>query len=461
MQAGFKEREGCSPHETVSGACRRRIGPAACALLALLPLLLAGPARTARAGPTCAAVQVHLAAYAGRYQDATRFADTFGDLETLVADGFRSACRGLGLDPEGRAAALRARIHVHVRDADCGRWGLDRAHCRTVLRDGVEHQEIDLFAEYFLSGDSDIVTVVHHEMVHAVMRGRMGRRAYERLPHWIREGLAVQIAEEGPHHLRRTLLAHEDADALLTGLMMRERSLVMYPYAWLAIEFLLSTEGTDGLRRWVARLLRGEDPRRATRSETKSSWQQFTKDVHRHAQARIAQESRGLDTLREARTLYGARRYTEARAAFDRFLDTYPHSAFAPTARYYRARSWYREGRFDEAASAFQSCILTDLGRSGWIDECHLFLGIARHEQRRDKVAVSILRDYIELHPYADQHDLGYLALGRALERLGRPDEARAAFESVARVCRARAPQRRAAARELEALDEHLSPAGR
>ena len=423
-------------------------------------LLLPLPAATGQPGLP-SSVLVHLAAYDGRYDGAVRFEDTFRKLDVLVQQSFARACTGLGLDVAKARAALRARIHVHVRDADCRRFGADRARCRTVTRCGVEHQEIDLYAEYFLSGDSDLETVLDHEMVHAVMRARMGRARYEKLPVWIREGLAVHLAGEGAAHLRRTLLAEEDVEALMTGLMSRRRQLVMYPYAWLAIDALEQDAGPEGLQRFVRRLLQGGDHRRAVREVTGTTWTRFLQQVRHHARTRIQAEAAGIEAFQRARAEYDARRFEAARAAFTGFLETYPRSAFAPSARYYRARSWYREGHFAEAAAGFQHCIVRDLGRSGWIDECHLYLGIARHEVAQDKVAVAVLQDYLHLHPYADQHDLGYVALGRALERLGRAEEARAAFAQVSELREARAPQRRAAERELAALDERRAPAGR
>ena len=404
-----------------------------------------------------AAVQVHLAAYAGRHVGATRFDETFDGLEGHVQRSFEKAVVGLGLDPARARKHLRARIHVHVLDADPRSHGADRARCWTERRCGKEHQRIELYAEYFLSGDSDLVTVLDHEMVHAVMRARMGRTRYERLPYWVREGLAVHLADEGLHHLRRTLLAQEDADALLTGLMARTRRLVMYPYAWLAIDHLEQTAGEDGLRRFVRGLIDGHDPRRTIREVTGSTWNRFLKSVRRYAQRRVHEEAAGLEDLKQARELYHQRRFPEARVAFGAFLEAHPDSAFAPTARYYRARAWYREGRYDQAAAAFQGCILTDLGRSGWIDECHLYLGIARHEQARDKAAVAVLRDYIDLHPYGDQQDLARLALGRALRRLGQPTEAQRTFQRIVECPAARTSQRRAAERELVALRERLA----
>ncbi len=71
------------------------------------------------------------------------------------------------------------------------------------------------------------------------------------------------------------------------------------------------------------------------------------------------------------------------------------------------------------------------------------------YELDRDAEALEAVETYLELHPYSDQRDLGYLVKGRLLNRLGHAVKARAAFRSVAAVPGARAPCRLAAAREL------------
>jgi len=427
---------------------------------AVLALLAAGGLTTAAAGPSVPLVRVHIEAYVGRHHEQARFRAAFAGLESRVDACLAFVQEALGptLPADG---VERASIHVHVLDADLERWGRDRARCRTARGADGEHQHIDLFAEYFISGDSDLTTVLRHELVHAVMRARMGSRAYEALPHWVREGLAVHVAQEGRHHLRRTLLAHEDVDALMTGLMGKRRSLVMYPYAWLAVDYLREKAGAEAVLRFARGVMDGRHPRKLAAKITDSTWKSFLAGVRRYAHTRIEFEAQGLEDIKDARALYRKRAYDRARAAFDAFLERYPESAFAPTARYYRARSLYRQRRYDEAGAGFAACIKTDLGCSGWIDECHLFLGIALYETERDEDAVTMLRDYVSLHPYSDQHDLGYLALGRALGRLGRDEMARSAFEAVGGARRARGAQRAAAARELAALGDPAVSAAR
>ncbi len=416
-----------------------------CAGLLLAGLLL-GPA-VARADPSPAPVRVHTDAYEGRFGTHPRFGHAFGRLEDEVPRSLVRIEERLGIVPgdEGR-------IHVFIQDAERGTRSVDRARCYTKRIGGAEVHRVILFAEYFLSGDSDLPTVLTHELVHAVMRDRMGASKYERLPYWIREGLAVHAADEGTRHLRRTLLACQDPNALLTGLMGRTRDIRMYPYAYLGIDFIEERGGKNALRRFVRGLVEGRHPRSLIHALTGMPWSQFKRELYGYARERIEDEADGLRAIRAARRLYRRGRYDRARSAFDDFIVKYPASAFVPTARYYAARCFFKRRAYEAAEAGFARCIETDIGVSGWIDECFLYRGIALHERKRNEEAVDVLRAYVDFHAYSDQRDLGYLALGRALRGVGRDDQARQAFESVSRVPRARGVHRRAASRELAEL---------
>ena len=158
-----------------------RISALGCLAVVLLPCLHARVWAQPTPTTTPGVIHIHLAAYDGRHEGATRFATTFEDLDARVDRHFEFVLAALGLEP-AVGDALRASIHVHVRDADCTRWGFDRARCTTIRKGGVEHHHIDIFAEYFLSGDSDLEVVLRHELVHAIMRARMGGSRYQALP---------------------------------------------------------------------------------------------------------------------------------------------------------------------------------------------------------------------------------------------------------------------------------------
>jgi len=414
------------------------------AVVALCPGEGRGEAETG-AGPGGA--QVRVDRYRGRWTGDPLFERTFSALPALVDEGLRRVNERLGLVPRDPA-----RVLVYVLDAHLGRYGSDRA--RTWTRRGAQGEEhvVTLFAEYYLSGDSDLRATVVHELTHAVMRERMGREAYEALPHWVREGLAIHVADEGPAQLRRNLQVAEDAGALLTGLMGETRSLIMYPYAWLAVDLLERRAGEGSLVRFVGTLLEGRDVRSTVAALVGATPEAFEAAVHEHVRARVEAESGALGPLKDAKFLFQRRRHETARLAFETLLEAHADSCFAPTARYYRARCLSLLGRRREALEAFRLCVETDTGRSGLSDEAQLHLGMEHHVLGEDEAAVRELERYVRLHPHSTEQALGYLFLGRALRRLGRTEDAQRAYAAVPGASGAREGLRRAAAREAQGL---------
>lgn len=423
----------------------------------LVALLALGAQAAAPAGPgACAAerldaapAQVHVDRYRGRWADDPRFEERFGALAERVEWGLEEVAERLGLRPR-----VASDIHVYVVDVDLGRFGLDRARSWSRVERGRPVHLVALFTEYYLSGDSDLEMTLVHELTHAVMRERMGQRAYERLPYWVREGLAVHTAREGEHHLRRNLQVAEDVEALLTGLMTSRRTLLMYPYAWLAIDLIEGRGGAGSVARFAEAVVQGEPVGAAIERLTGLGFEAFEAALREHVRARVQAEADGLGDLKAAKRLYARRRRAEALEAFEGFLAAHPASCFAPTARYYRARALYLLGRRSEARDAFEECLALDLGHSGLGDEAQLHLGICHYHLGATQEAERHLRRFVNLHPHSNEIDHGLLYLGRALARLGARAEAREVLRAVAEARGARDFHKRSAQHELARLAE-------
>jgi hypothetical protein len=379
-------------------------------VLLICLLALAAPARGAGTAPV-----VSVTPYAGRHRADPRFRAGFDGLQAAVRRGLRAVRTRLGLVPRGPG-----RIEIVVRDADPGRFGGDEALCTTVWEAGRRHQRVVLFAEYVVSGDAELPVLVTHELVHALMRDAMAPATYAHLPHWVREGLAVVVAGGTWRQIQRNLVACRDVQELFTGLGPGPRTPRLYPYAALAVTYLAERGGPGALARFVAGLARGEDPGRRAGCLCGGSWAEFQDGVRAFARARIERAAAGVELVRRAQRLFRDGRYRDARAVCARFLRAHPQGALAPTARYLRARSWFLEGRYGIAESAFRDALRRDRGRSGWSDECQLFLGISLCQQARTREGVEALRAYLDLHPRSSQRAEGRQALGRALGRLGR-----------------------------------------
>ncbi len=400
-----------------------------------------------------ARVEIALDAYKGEFADDPRFSATFERLPALVARALARCERRLGL-----TALDPGRIRIVVEDIDPKRRGGDRARCYSCKgHDAGGHElgrhEIVLFTQYYLTGDSDLATTIDHELVHAVMRERMGPRRYHALPHWVREGLALWTADEGDRHIRRNLAVSEDVEALMTGLMERERKLVAYPYAYLSIEYLAKLVPNDGVRRFCRLIERGTLARDAMSHVTKRSWLAYRNGLREHAKARILGQARGLSDIRDAKSTYRRGAYEAALNELDAFLTAHGATAFAPTARFYRGRSLFELGRHAQAEAAFRAMIEQDLGRTGLYDEGVLYLGLSLSAQAKHEEAHAALRRYVTFHPYSSQVGRGYLALGRACLALDRRDAARDAFRLALSFPNTRPARARAAREALARLD--------
>jgi hypothetical protein len=103
--------------------------------------------------------------------------------------------------------------------------------------------------------------VVHHEMVHALQRLRMGTEAYMKVPKWFREGLAVLGAGQGREKLCWALRESGDRiDPILDGLepgRTAQENPPDYAEAWMALRFLLEKLGKGGFREFLDAVFAG------------------------------------------------------------------------------------------------------------------------------------------------------------------------------------------------------------
>lgn len=119
--------------------------------------------------------------------------------------------------------------------------------------------EVILPARKYLGAPQRAASVVLHEATHAVLASAMGSRAaYEAVPRWWREGLALLIAGDGEVGLREAI-AHgvhrgEAADAFTRGLTSPNAS---YPEAYVAVAALRERWGREGLQAFLKDLVAG------------------------------------------------------------------------------------------------------------------------------------------------------------------------------------------------------------
>jgi len=116
--------------------------------------------------------------------------------------------------------------------------------------------------------------------------------------------------------------------------------------------------------------------------------------------------------LQGAAALFAAGEFAEAQAQFQKFLDTYPDSAFAPQANLGVAASLDAQGKLDLALAAYQRI------RSGSADAPTVNaakFAVARIEEQQGKIsdALTLYADIARSNPYGS---LGSEAAVRAME---------------------------------------------
>ncbi len=85
-------------------------------------------------------------------------------------------------------------------------------------------------------------------------------------------------------------------------------------------------------------------------------------------------------------------RYTEAGAAFQQFLATFPNSQLADNAQYWLAEAYYVTDQFEVALGQFQ-IVVTEYPRSRKIPDAYLKIGYSNYElQRWDDARTALMR---------------------------------------------------------------------
>lgn len=137
------------------------------------------------------------AAYEGKYEDDPRLARIRVALPARIAKARTRV--------EGFLQRKLPKIDVILRDAGPDRSGAWAATTRHV---------VVLKTEYLVLGAYDVEATLAHEFVHALQYAKLGSVGYDSLPRWVREGMALHVAGQGPARAR-LLAAHAGREATL------------------------------------------------------------------------------------------------------------------------------------------------------------------------------------------------------------------------------------------------------
>jgi hypothetical protein len=130
----------------------------------------------------------------------------------------------------------------------------------------------------------DFDKIFYHEMTHAVLNDAVGGEASVKIPHWVQEGLAQYVSEEGKDRVieeaqtvkksqARYLLA--DLDGPYTGRA--------YPQYYLAIECLYEKHTVNAVQALVRNLILGKSTLDAVEDSTGLDWVKFQDEVREYS----------------------------------------------------------------------------------------------------------------------------------------------------------------------------------
>ncbi len=246
---------------------------------------------------------------------------------------------------------------------------------------GERDVEVILPARKFLWDPPRARPVVIHEAVHAVMASATGSRgAYQSIPKWLREGLALHIADEGELLLAETLaytmFQGQPASAFFKGVRAQA---VSYSEAYLAVLELQRKLGHDGLKAFVRDVVAGEGVERLLEKYLGVRLEAFEAQVVTYGQERV----RGLlgeGTEPAFRAAMEARVQGEKARAREAFLDLLARQGEGPlssTLRYLLARDVLESDRTISAASTMLLPLqqLLDSPATLWRPEALVLLG--------------------------------------------------------------------------------------
>src|SRR5882724_7851594 len=76
------------------------------------------------------------------------------------------------------------------------------AYVQLMQNNGAFAQQLVINLDATAASPMDFDKIFYHEMTHVVMNDAVGGEASEKIPHWVQEGLAQYVSEEGPDRVK-------------------------------------------------------------------------------------------------------------------------------------------------------------------------------------------------------------------------------------------------------------------
>ncbi|MBI3272704.1 MAG: tetratricopeptide repeat protein [Planctomycetes bacterium] len=379
-----------------------------------------------------------LAPYVGRFRENGRLLAALHAIDAARSRAVEVLRDRLGIEPPGAED-----IVVEFRDAlDLSKERLapvtgDRFAMRLDRKHDRPQAVITVMAEYVVAGVVNLDREILHETVHAAFALRLGD-GFARLPPWIREGIALWTAGQGPERVRY-YLAHRDAlddgGVLINGLD-GPHGLRDYPEDFLAFEYIETRHGADAVRRFVALILGGRPWTAALAEATGEDWPAFQAAARVHARAALDRlADPGLADYRRIAKL-GDEPFAVDRAqplpdAASAFRESHAGSAHTRAALFFEGKALRALGRADEARAAFERVAEAAGEDCGFEDDALVHLGELHEAAGRWPEAAEAFARTVSEHPDSGRLATALYRWGLALHHAGRTTEARGVLEQA------------------------------
>jgi len=243
--------------------------------------------------------------------------------------------------------------------------------------------EVILPARKYLSDPSRLESVLAHEATHAVLASAIGsRQAYEAVPRWAREGLALLVGQDGEVSLREAaayaVYRGEPAASFIRGLSSPDAT---YAECFAAACELRDRLGAEGMKAFSRDLAGGSGIERLLERHLGLKLERFALAARERARKRVSELIPGPaeEAFRSALEARSRGAMLEAREALEALLVRDPRGALAPTARFVLAKELLVSAPAVESAGKARGHLLRllELPGDAWRPEALLLLGAA------------------------------------------------------------------------------------
>jgi hypothetical protein len=218
--------------------------------------------------------------YDGKYQSAFTYQSERVRLLTRQAQLETSARLGLYQYREG------FQYPIKIRFVDSVPSGLESslAFVRYGRNESGFLQELVVNMSMITQQGLEFDQIFRHEMTHAVLNDAVGGEATYKIPHWLQEGLAQYVSEEGDARVREAgqHVRRSQAERLLCDLDGPYLG-QCYPQYYLAIRYLYEKYSSNAVQGLVRSLIAGKSLEDALRDTINRSQAQFEQEVRSYS----------------------------------------------------------------------------------------------------------------------------------------------------------------------------------